>query len=53
MSPRNRAIRVRLRDGPRVFASGETGEGARWSGLGLDVLQQEGVTRHGAAKAKV
>lgn len=53
MSPRHRAIRIRLRDDPRTYAAGETGEGARWSGLGLDVLQQEGVTRHGAAKAKV
>lgn len=53
MSPRNRAIRLRLRDDPRVYSAGQTGEGARWSGFGLDVLQQEGVTRHGAAKAKV
>lgn len=53
MSPRNRAIRLRLRDDPRAYVVGETGEAVRWSGIGLDVLQQEGVARHGAAKAKV
>lgn len=53
MSPRSRALRLRLRDDPRAYVAGQTGEGARWSGFGLDVLQQEGVSRHGAAKAKV
>lgn len=51
MSPRSRALRLRLSEtAPAVLG---TGEGARWSALTFEVVEQVGLSRHGAASSKV
>lgn len=50
MSCRNRAIRVRLTDtAPATYG---TGEGSRWSGLGVDVDPMKDLARQGANARK-
>lgn len=50
MNPRCAAYRARITDtAPAVLG---TGEGARWSGIGLEIVPKTGLGRHGAASAK-
>lgn len=51
MNPRNKAIRFRITDTTPVTVG--TGEGARFSGVGLEIVPRSGVGRHGAAGSKV
>lgn len=50
MNPRCAAYRIRITD--TAPATLGTGEGARWSGIGLEIVPKAGLGRHGAAGAK-